>query len=152
DLLDVWFDSGAMPYAQWHYPFEHEDAFERNFPADFIAEGVDQTRGWFYTLHAIATLVGDAVAYRNVVVNGLVLDAEGEKMSKSKGNTVDPFVALETHGADPVRWMMMASSPPWENVRYADAAVVETRRGFFGTLVNTYRFFAQYANLDGFDP
>ncbi len=152
DLLDVWFDSGAMPFAQWHYPFENRDAFARNVPADFIAEGVDQTRGWFYTLHAIAALVEDRVAYKNVVVNGLVLDGEGQKMSKSVGNTVDPFAAIEQHGADPVRWMMMASSPPWENLRYSDAAVVDAKRGFFGTLVNTYKFFATYANLDGFAP
>jgi isoleucyl-tRNA synthetase len=150
DLLDVWFDSGAMPFAQWHYPFEHEDRFRANFPADFIAEGVDQTRGWFYTLHAIAALVMDSVAYRNVVVNGLVLDAEGQKMSKSLGNTVDPFGTIAVHGADPVRWTMMAASPPWENLRYSDAAVLDSRRRFFGTLVNTYRFFATYANLDGF--
>src|SRR5690606_13948632 len=150
DLLDVWFDSGAMPFAQWHYPFKNEQKFRDNFPADFIAEGVDQTRGWFYTLHAIATLVEDSVAYKNVVVNGLVLDAEGQKMSKSLGNAVDPFAALAEHGADPVRWTMMAASPPWENLRYADEAVLDARRRFFGTLVNTYRFFATYANLDGF--
>jgi len=152
DLLDVWFDSGAMPFAQWHYPIEDTGQFSRSFPADFIAEGVDQTRGWFYTLHAISTLLQDSVAYRNVLVNGLVLDKAGEKMSKSKGNTVDPFGALAAHGADPVRWMMMASSPPWENLRYADEAIVDTRRGFFGTLVNTYRFLATYANIDGYDP
>ncbi|MDX1418749.1 MAG: isoleucine--tRNA ligase [Rubricoccaceae bacterium] len=152
DLLDVWFDSGAMPFAQWHHPFENEARFRDNFPADFIAEGVDQTRGWFYTLHAIAALVMDSVAYKNVVVNGLVLDADGQKMSKSLGNAVDPFAAIQAHGADPVRWSMMATSPPWENLRYADAAVLDTRRRVFGTLVNTYRFFATYANLDGFEP
>ncbi|NNF58214.1 MAG: isoleucine--tRNA ligase [Rhodothermaceae bacterium] len=150
DLIDVWFDSGAMPFAQWHYPFENEQRFLDNFPADFIAEGVDQTRGWFYTMHAIAALVMDSVAYKNVVVNGLVLDADGAKMSKSLGNAVDPFEAIATHGADPVRWTMMAASPPWENLRYSDAAILETRRKVFGTLVNTYRFFATYANLDGF--
>ncbi len=150
DLIDVWFDSGAMPFAQWHYPFENVDKFEANVPADFIAEGVDQTRGWFYTLHAIAALVDDRVAYKNVVVNGLVLDAEGEKMSKSKGNAVEPFAAIERHGVDPIRWTMMSASPPWENLRYSDAAIEETRRKFFGTLVNTYRFFATYAGLDGF--
>lgn len=154
DLLDVWFDSGAMPFAQWHAPFENEDTFQRNFPADFIAEGVDQTRGWFYTLHAIAALVEDSVAYKNVVVNGLVLDENGEKMSKSKGNTVDPFEALARHGADPVRWSMMSASAPWENLRYGDRAVEETARKLFGTVTNTYSFFATYANLDGFtyDP
>ncbi|WP_412068209.1 isoleucine--tRNA ligase [Rubrivirga sp. IMCC43871] len=150
DLLDVWFDSGAMPYAQWHYPFENVERFEANVPADFIAEGVDQTRGWFYTMHAIAALVDDRVAYKNVVVNGLVLDAEGNKMSKSKGNAVEPFGAIARHGADPIRWSMMSASPPWEDLRYSDTAVEETTRKFFGTLVNTYRFFATYANLDGY--
>lgn len=148
DLLDVWFDSGAMPFAQWHYPFENQERFEANVPADFIAEGVDQTRGWFYTLHAIAALVDDRLAYKNVVVNGLVLDANGEKMSKSKGNAVEPFGAIERHGVDPIRWTMMSASPPWEDLRYSDAAVEETTRKFFGTLVNTYRFFATYAGLD----
>ena len=151
DLLDVWFDSGAMPFAQWHYPFENQERFEANVPADFIAEGVDQTRGWFYTLHAIAALVDDRLAYENVVVNGLVLDATGEKMSKSKGNAVEPFGAIERHGVDPIRWSMMAASPPWEDLRYSDEAVEETRRKFFGTLVNTYRFFATYAGLDGYE-
>ena len=151
DLIDVWFDSGAMPFAQWHYPFENIERFEANQVADFIAEGVDQTRGWFYTLHAIAALVDDRLAYKNVVVNGLVLDAEGAKMSKSKGNAVDPFAAIEQHGVDPIRWSMMASSPPWENLRYSDDAVQETRRKVFGTLVNTYRFFATYAAIDGFE-
>src|SRR5690606_20408341 len=147
DLLDVWFDSGAMPFAQWHYPFENEERFEQNFPADFIAEGVDQTRGWFYTLHAIAALVRDSVAYKNVVVNGLVLDERGEKMSKSKGNTVDPFEAIRTHGVDPLRWSMMSQSAPWESLRYSDRAVEETKRKFFSTITNTYSFFATYANL-----
>ena len=150
DLIDVWFDSGAMPFAQWHYPFENEDRFRANFPADFIAEGVDQTRGWFYTLHAIAALVEDSVAYRNVVVNGLVLDKHGAKMSKSKGNAVDPFEAIETHGVDPVRWTMMAASPPWESIRYSDDLILETRRRFFGTLINTTRFFETYAAIDGY--
>ncbi len=150
DLLDVWFDSGAMPYAQWHYPFENREAAERNVPADFIAEGVDQTRGWFYTLHAIAALVRDDLAYRNVVVNGLVLDEQGAKMSKSVGNTVDPFETIQRHGADPVRWTMMSQSAPWESLRYSDRAVEETRRKLFGTVTNTYRFFATYANLDRF--
>ncbi|MEO0557715.1 MAG: isoleucine--tRNA ligase [Bacteroidota bacterium] len=151
DLIDVWFDSGAMPFAQWHVPFENEEIFRANAPADFIAEGVDQTRGWFYTLHAIAALVDDRLAYKNVVVNGLVLDADGAKMSKSKGNAVDPFAAIDKHGVDPIRWSMMASSPPWENLRYSDAAIEETRRKVFGTLVNTYRFFATYAAIDGFE-
>ncbi len=150
DLIDVWFDSGAMPFAQWHYPFENRERFARNFPADFIAEGVDQTRGWFYTLHAIAALVEDSVAYKNVVVNGLVLDERGEKMSKSKGNTVDPFAAIARHGADPVRWTLMSASAPWESLRYSDRAVEETKRKFFSTVTNTYSFFATYANLDGF--
>ncbi len=150
DLIDVWFDSGAMPYAQWHYPFENAERFAANVPADFIAEGVDQTRGWFYTLHAIAALVDDRVAYKNVVVNGLVLDADGRKMSKSLGNAVDPFATIAQHGADAVRWTMMSASPPWEDLRYSDAAVEETRRKLFGTLTNTYRFFAQYATLDGY--
>ena len=150
DLLDVWFDSGAMPFAQWHYPFENEERFERNVPADFIAEGVDQTRGWFYTLHAIAALVADRVAYKNVVVNGLVLDENGEKMSKSKGNTVEPFAAIAKHGVDPLRWSMMSQSAPWESLRYSDRAVEETKRKFFSTITNTYSFFATYANLDGF--
>ncbi len=152
EIIDVWFDSGAMPFAQWHYPFENKERFENNFPADFIAEGLDQTRGWFYTLHAIATLVMDSVAYKNVVVNGLLLDAHGEKMSKSKGNTVDPFEALATHGADALRWYMMASSPPWENVKYADSGVLEVRRKLFSTLVNVYSFLATYANIDSLDP
>ena len=151
DLIDVWFDSGAMPYAQWHAPFENQDEFEANVPADFIAEGVDQTRGWFYTLHALAVLLDDRVAYKNVVVNGLVLDAEGEKMSKSKGNAVEPFEAIARHGADPIRWTMMSAAAPWENLRYSDAAVEETTRKLFGTLVNTYRFFATYAGLDGYE-
>ncbi len=150
DLIDVWFDSGAMPYAQWHYPFENVERFQSNVPADFIAEGVDQTRGWFYTLHAIAALLDDRVAYKNVVVNGLVLDAEGEKMSKSKGNAVEPFAAIERHGVDPIRWTMMSAGAPWENLRYSDAAVQETTRKFFGTLVNSYKFFATYAGLDGY--
>jgi isoleucyl-tRNA synthetase len=150
DLVDVWFDSGAMPYAQWHAPFENAEAFAANTPADFIAEGVDQTRGWFYTLHAIAALVDDRVAYKNVVVNGLVLDEKGQKMSKSVGNTVDPFAAIERHGADAVRWTMMSASPPWENLKYSDAAVEATRRKLFGTLTNTHAFYATYAALDGF--
>ncbi|MEM6337668.1 MAG: class I tRNA ligase family protein, partial [Bacteroidota bacterium] len=151
ELCDVWFDSGAMPFAQWHYPFENQDIFERNFPADFIAEGVDQTRGWFYTLHAIATLVRDDLSYKNVVVNGLLLDEKGEKMSKSKGNAVEPFETIAEHGADPVRWYMMTSSPPWENLKWSERGLTDTKRKFFGTLSNTYSFFATYANVDGFD-
>ncbi len=150
EIIDVWFDSGAMPFAQWHYPFENREAFEANFPADFICEGVDQTRGWFYSLHAIATLVMDSPAYRNVVVNGLLLDAKGEKMSKSKGNTVDPFTALDSHGADVIRWYMLATSAPWENTKYDDRGLRATRTKVFGTLENVYAFFATYANIDGF--
>lgn len=152
DLIDVWFDSGAMPFAQWHYPFENRELFSQTFPADFIAEGVDQTRGWFYTLHAIGTLVQDSVAYRNVVVNGLILDENGEKMSKSKGNTVDPFSTIDEHGADIVRWYMMSNAPPWENLKFSNRGLVETRRKFFSTLQNVYGFFATYANIDGFTP
>jgi isoleucyl-tRNA synthetase len=150
DVLDVWFDSGAMPYAQWHYPFENKEIFERSFPADFICEGLDQTRGWFYTLHAIATLVMDGVAFRNCVVNGLILDEKGEKMSKSKGNTVDPFAVVAEHGADIVRWYMMSNSPPWDNMKFAPRGLLETRNKLFSTLENVYRFFSSYANIDGF--
>jgi isoleucyl-tRNA synthetase len=150
DLIDVWFDSGAMPYAQWHYPFENEGDFEANFPADFIAEGVDQTRGWFYSLHAIATLVFDDVAYENVVVNGLVLDEDGNKMSKSKGNTVEPFEVIDDYGADVVRWFMMSNTPPWESIKFSKRGLRDLRRKFFGTLENVYSFFATYANIDGF--
>ncbi len=152
DVLDVWFDSGAMPFAQWHYPFENQQRFKQHFPADFICEGLDQTRGWFYTLHAISVLVMGQPAYRNVVVNGLVLDENGEKMSKSRGNTVDPFEALNEHGADVMRWYMISSAPPWENVRYARNAIEDTRRKLFSTLHNVYHFFATYANIDRFDP
>lgn len=151
DVLDVWFDSGAMPFAQWHYPFENKAAFERNFPADFICEGIDQTRGWFYTLHAIATLVKDSVAFKNVVVNGLVLDEKGEKMSKSKGNTVDPFDIVSRYGADVVRWYLMSNSPPWDSMKFSERGLSETRGKFFGTIENVYRFMASYANIDGFD-
>jgi isoleucyl-tRNA synthetase len=151
DLLDVWFDSGAMPFAQWHYPFENQDKFNENFPADFIAEGVDQTRGWFYTLHALGVLLFDSVAYRNVVSNGLVLDAKGEKMSKSKGNTVDPFKTIADFGADSVRWYLMSNSAPWENLKFNAKILEETQRKFFSTLLNTYSFFSLYANIDKFD-
>ncbi len=150
DLIDVWFDSGSMPYAQWHYPFENKEKFEQNFPADFIAEGVDQTRGWFYTLHAIATMVFDSVAYKNVVSNGLVQDKHGRKMSKRLGNAAEPFETLATYGADATRWYMMSNSDPWENLKFDLAGIEEVRRKFFGTLYNTYSFFALYANIDGF--
>ena len=150
DLIDVWFDSGAMPYAQWHYPFENEPTFTSNFPADFIAEGVDQTRGWFFTLHAISTLLFDNVAYKNVIANGLVLDKNGNKMSKRLGNAINPFDTLGTYGADPTRWYMIANANPWDNLKFDIDGVVEVQRKFFGTLSNTYSFFALYANLDGF--
>jgi isoleucyl-tRNA synthetase len=150
DLLDVWFDSGAMPFAQWHYPFEQKEIFEANFPADFIAEGVDQTRGWFYTLHALGTMLFDKPAFKNVVSNGLVLDAKGEKMSKSKGNTVDPFRILQDYGADSTRWYMMSNSAPWENLKFNEESLKETQRKLFNTLLNTYSFFAMYANIDKF--
>ena len=150
DLLDVWFDSGAMPWAQWHYPFENKKKFKQNFPADFIAEGVDQTRGWFYTLHALGTMLFDKPAYLNVVSNGLVLDAKGEKMSKSKGNTVDPNEVIQKYGADTVRWYMMSNSSPWENLKFSEDGLNEIQRKFFNTIVNTYSFFALYANIDGF--
>ena len=150
DLIDVWFDSGAMPFAQWHYPFENQDRFKSNFPADFIAEGVDQTRGWFYTLHAIATLVTDSVAYKNVVVNGLLLDDKGEKMSKSKGNAINPFEIIAEEGADAVRWYMMSNTPPWENLKFSTRSLQDTKRKFFSTLQNVYSFFATYANIDEF--
>ncbi|MEX0681402.1 MAG: isoleucine--tRNA ligase [Balneolales bacterium] len=148
ELLDVWFDSGAMPFAQRHYPFEHKTAFKENFPADFIAEGVDQTRGWFYTLHAIATMIFDSPAYHNVISNGLVLDAKGEKMSKSKGNTANPFEVISKYGADTTRWYMMSNSSPWENLKFSEEGLQETQRKFFNTLVSTYSFLAMYANID----
>ncbi len=150
DLVDVWFDSGAMPYAQWHYPFENEKAFRENFPADFIAEGVDQTRGWFFTLHALSVLLFDSVAYKNVIANGLVLDKNGNKMSKSKGNVVNPFDTIATYGPDPTRWYMIENAPPWDNLKFNLEGVLETQRKFFGTLSNTYSFFALYANLDAY--
>ncbi len=150
DLLDVWFDSGAMPFAQWHYPFDNDHEFSYNYPADFIAEGVDQTRGWFYTLHALGTMLFNEEAYRNVISNGLVLDAAGEKMSKSKGNTVDPFEIINEYGADTVRWYMMSNSSPWENLKFNEEGLKEVQRKFFNTLVNTYSFFSLYANIDEF--
>lgn len=150
DLIDVWFDSGSMPYAQLHYPFENKELFEKNFPADFIAEGVDQTRGWFFTMHAIATMVFDSVAYKNVVSNGLVLDSKGNKMSKRLGNGVDPFSTLSKYGPDATRWYMITNAQPWDNLKFNLAGIDEVRRKFFGTLHNTYAFFALYANIDGF--
>ena len=165
DLIDVWFDSGAMPYAQWHYPFENQDIFNHAYPADYIAEGVDQTRGWFFTLHAIAVLLSESSdeikkvnarvgnngrAFRNVISNGLVLDKDGNKMSKRKGNVVNPFEALAKYGPDVVRWYMIENAPPWDNLKFDFAGVEETQRRFFGTLQNTYAFFALYANIDGF--
>ncbi len=150
DLIDVWFDSGAMPYAQWHYPFENKDIYDANYPADFIAEGVDQTRGWFFTLHAIAVLLNDSVAYKNVIANGLVLDKNGNKMSKRLGNAINPFDTLNQYGADPTRWYMIANANPWDNLKFDLEGVAEVQRKFFGTLTNTYSFFALYANLDGF--
>ncbi|HZB12559.1 MAG TPA: isoleucine--tRNA ligase, partial [Chryseolinea sp.] len=166
DLIDVWFDSGAMPYAQWHYPFENKDVFEKNYPADFIAEGVDQTRGWFFTLHAIAVMINECsdeikavnrangnkgIAFKNVISNGLVLDKNGNKMSKRLGNVVNPFEALDKYGADLVRWYMMENAPPWDNLKFDFDGIVEVQRRFFGTLQNTYSFFALYANIDAFE-
>lgn len=165
DLIDVWFDSGAMPYAQWHYPFGNKEVFEKHYPADFIAEGVDQTRGWFFTLHAIAVMMSECspeiqtvnkkvgnggVAFRNVISNGLVLDKNGNKMSKSKGNVVNPFEALAQYGPDVVRWYMIENAPPWDNLKFDFEGIQEVKRRFFGTLLNTYSFFALYANIDGF--
>lgn len=150
DLIDVWFDSGAMPFAQWHYPFENKEKFEKNFPADFIAEGVDQTRGWFYTLHAIAAMTKSSVAFKNVVSNGLVLDKNGQKMSKRLGNAVDPFKTLDQFGPDATRWYMITNAPPWDNLKFDMEGIVETQRKFFRALSNTYSFFALYANVDGF--
>jgi isoleucyl-tRNA synthetase len=150
DLIDVWFDSGAMPYAQWHFPFENKETFHQSFPADFIAEGVDQTRGWFYTLHAIAAMLFDSVAYKTCVSNGLVLDKNGNKMSKRLGNVVDPFKTIETFGADATRWYLVTNASPWENMKFDLEGIKEVQRKFFGTLYNTYQFFALYANVDGF--
>ena len=150
DLIDVWFDSGAMPYAQWHFPFENKETFKQNFPADFICEGVDQTRGWFYTLHAIAALVFDSVAFKTCVSNGLVLDKNGNKMAKRLGNTVDPFKTIETFGADATRWYLVTNASPWDNMKFDLDGIKEVQRKFFGTLYNTYQFFALYANVDGF--
>jgi isoleucyl-tRNA synthetase len=158
DLIDVWFDSGAMPYAQWHYPFENKAVFDKAYPADFISEGVDQTRGWFFTLHAISGMLGtldeksdSSVAFRNVVSTGLVLDKNGNKMSKRLGNAVDPFTTLATYGADATRWYLITNAEPWDNLKFNIDGIAEVQRRFFGTLYNTYSFFALYANLDKFD-
>lgn len=150
DLIDVWFDSGAMPFAQWHYPFENQDAFKESFPADYISEGVDQTRGWFFTLHTIAGMLENSVAFKNVVSTGLVLDADGQKMSKRLGNAIDPFEILAQFGPDIPRWYMIENAPPWDNLKFDTARLAEIKRKFFGTLYNTYAFFALYANLDNF--
>ena len=150
DLIDVWFDSGAMPYAQWHFPFENKETFKHAFPADFIAEGVDQTRGWFYTLHALGVLLFDSVAYKTVVSNGLVLDKNGNKMSKRLGNVVDPFVTINTFGADATRWYLITNASPWDSLKFDAEGIKEVQRKFFGTLYNTYQFFALYANVDEF--
>ncbi len=151
DLVDVWFDSGSMPYAQWHYPFENEEVFKKKYPADFIAEGVDQTRGWFFTLHTIAVMLFDSVAFKNVIANGLVLDKDGNKMSKRLGNAIDPFKTIAEHGPDATRWYMISNSNPWDNLKFDVNGIIEAQRRFFGTLQNTYSFFALYANLDNFD-
>ncbi len=151
DLIDVWFDSGSMPYAQHHYPFETKD-LKNKFPADFIAEGVDQTRGWFFTLHAIATIVFDSIAYKNVVSNGLVLDKNGNKMSKRLGNVIDPFETIEKYGADATRWYMISNAAPWENLKFDINGIIETQRKMFSTIFNTYQFYAMYANVDEFRP
>ncbi len=150
DLVDVWFDSGAMPYAQWHFPFENKDQFNKNFPADFIAEGVDQTRGWFYTLHAIAVMLFDSIAYKTVISNGLVLDKNGNKMSKRVGNVVDPFKTIDQFGPDATRWYLITNASPWDSMKFDPEGIREVQRKFFGTLYNTYQFFALYANVDGF--
>ncbi|MEC9303776.1 MAG: isoleucine--tRNA ligase [Bacteroidota bacterium] len=151
DLIDVWFDSGAMPYAQLHYPFENKDEFENTFPADFIAEGVDQTRGWFFTLHVIASLLFDSVSYKNVISNGLVLDKNGNKMSKRLGNAINPFQIIDKYGADATRWYMISNAQPWDNLKFDESGILEVQRKFFGTIHNTYSFFSLYANIDSFD-
>ena len=153
DLIDVWFDSGSMPYAQLHYPFENKELLDKRvvYPADFIAEGVDQTRGWFFTLHAIATMVFDSVAFKAVISNGLVLDKNGNKMSKRLGNAVEPFGAIQKYGSDPLRWYMITNSSPWDNLKFDEDGVQEVARTYFGKLYQTYSFFAMYANVDGFD-
>ena len=150
DLIDVWFDSGAMPYAQFHYPFESKGSFEEGFPADFISEGVDQTRGWFFTLHVLAVMLFDSVAFKNVLAHGFVLDKEGNKMSKRLGNAVDPFDMLKKYGPDATRWYMITNSQLWDNLKFDEEGIAEIRRKLFGTLYNTYAFFVLYANIDGF--
>ena len=152
DLIDVWFDYGSMPYAQWHYPFENKEKIDEGtaFPADYIAEGVDQTRGWFYTLHTISTLVFDSISYKNVISNGLVLDKQGQKMSKRLGNAIDPFETIDQYGADATRWYMISNANPWDNLKFDLEGIDEVQRKFFGTLHNTYSFFSLYANIDGF--
>jgi isoleucyl-tRNA synthetase len=150
DLIDVWFDSGAMPYAQSHYPFENKENFNNMFPADFVAEGVDQTRGWFFTLHTIACMISDSVAFKNIISNGLILDKKGNKMSKRLGNAADPFEIIEKYGSDPLRWYLLTNSQPWDNLKFDIEGVDEVKRKFFGTLYNTYSFFALYANVDDF--
>ncbi|MCB0856075.1 MAG: class I tRNA ligase family protein, partial [Bacteroidetes bacterium] len=151
DLIDVWFDSGAMPFAQWHYPFENQDIFKASFPADFISEGVDQTRGWFFTLHAISVMLEDSPAFKNVISTGLLLDKHGKKMSKRYGNVVDPFETIATYGADATRWYMIGNAQPWDNLKFDIAGVQEVQRKFLGTLYNTYNLFALYANIEDFD-
>ena len=151
ELIDVWFDSGSMPFAQYHYPFENKELFEKNYPADFICEGIDQTRGWFYTMHAIGTMLFDSVTYKNLIVNELILDKNGMKMSKTKGNTVDPFALFEKYGADVTRWYLVTTSPPWRPTLFDEEGIAEVQRKFFGTLTNTYSFFALYANIDKVD-
>lgn len=151
ELIDVWYDSGSMPFAQWHYPFENKEIFENNFPSDFISEGIDQTRGWFYTLHAISTMLFDSISYKNLIVNELILDKDGQKMSKSKGNVVDPFILFNKYGADASRWYLVTNSPAWKPTLFDEEGLAEVQRKFFGTLVNTYSFFALYANVDNFN-
>ncbi|PIQ09356.1 MAG: isoleucine--tRNA ligase [Ignavibacteriales bacterium CG18_big_fil_WC_8_21_14_2_50_31_20] len=151
ELIDVWFDSGSMPFAQYHYPFENKELFEKNYPADFICEGIDQTRGWFYTMHAIGTMLFDSISYKNLIVNELILDKNGLKMSKTKGNSVDPFELFEKYGADATRWYLVTTSPPWKPTLFDEDGIIEVQRKFFGTLINTYSFFALYANIDKID-
>ena len=150
DFIDVWFDSCAMPYAQLHYPFENKELLASRYPADFISEGVDQTRGWFFTLHAIGTMVFDSVAFKNVISNGLVLDKNGNKMSKRLGNAVDPFITIDQYGSDPLRWYMMINASPWDNLNSDVEGIEELRRKSFGPLYNTYSFFSLYVTVDGF--